>query len=38
MTKDLIRAESLTMHFPLHKGLLANLFARQRHSCVPWTG
>ena len=30
MTKDLIRAESLTMHFPLHKGLLANLFARQK--------
>lgn len=30
MMEDLIRVENLTMHFPLHKGLMANLFAREK--------
>ena len=28
--QDLIRVENLTMHFPLHKGFLANLLAREK--------
>lgn len=30
MTDDLVRVENLAMHFPLQKGLLANLFAREK--------
>ncbi len=30
MSKELIRVENLTMHFPLQKGLLSNLFAREK--------
>lgn len=30
MTEELIRVENLTMHFPLQKGLLANLFVREK--------
>lgn len=30
MLEDLLRVEDLTMHFPLQKGLLANLFVKER--------
>ncbi|HPI94024.1 MAG TPA: dipeptide/oligopeptide/nickel ABC transporter ATP-binding protein, partial [Deltaproteobacteria bacterium] len=30
MTEDLIRVENLTMHFPLQKGFMANLFTREK--------
>jgi len=30
MEEELIRVENLTMHFPLQKGLLANLFAKEK--------
>lgn len=30
MREDLVRVENLTMHFPLQKGLLANLFAKEK--------
>jgi peptide/nickel transport system ATP-binding protein len=30
MAEELIRVENLTMHFPLQKGLLANLFSKEK--------
>ncbi|MEN6447306.1 MAG: ABC transporter ATP-binding protein [Syntrophaceae bacterium] len=30
MSEELIRVENLTMHFPLQKGLLANVFAKEK--------